>query len=114
DWSSDVCSSDLRRRQFQNGRELIGRGPSPLPGRSLIHSDTLMCCQDRTRASSGALQGAAENSLRTRAAKNSDGQGPEICSSRQARDFEIVTASRWYCPNLREFLFLPVTPRNCE
>jgi acyl-CoA synthetase (AMP-forming)/AMP-acid ligase II len=41
--------------------------------------------------SSGALQGAAENSLRTRAAKNSDGQGPEVCPSRQACDFEAVT-----------------------
>ena len=26
-----------------------------------------------------------------RAAENSDGQGPEVCPSRQARDFEAVT-----------------------
>ncbi len=26
-----------------------------------------------------------------RVAKNSDGQGPEVCPSRQARDFEAVT-----------------------
>src|SRR5438132_3800614 len=46
-----------------------------------------MCCQDRASASSGALQGAAENSLRTRAAKNSDGQGSEVCSSRASQRF---------------------------
>src|SRR5206468_11363143 len=43
---------------------------------------------------SGALQGAAENSLRTRAAKNSDGQGPEVCPSRKAAGhFQTVTNS---------------------
>src|SRR5213076_815956 len=44
--------------------------------------------------SSGALQGAAANSLRTRAAKNSDGQGPEVCPSRKAAGhFQTVTNS---------------------
>src|SRR5437899_1081024 len=53
-----------------------------------------MCCQDRTSASSGALQMSAENSLRTRAAKNSDGQGPEVCPSRKAAGhFQTVTNS---------------------
>src|SRR6266567_64199 len=41
---------------------------------------------------SGALQASAENSLRTRVAKDSDGQGPEVCLSREAGGhFQTVT-----------------------
>jgi len=36
---------------------------------------------------------SAENSLRTRAAENSDGQGPEVCPSRKAGHFQTVTNS---------------------
>src|SRR6267142_268731 len=40
------------------------------------------------------MQVSAENSVRTRAAKNSDGQGPEVCPSRKAAGhFQTVTNS---------------------
>src|SRR5205807_3672957 len=45
----DQKRNDAVRRQFQIDREPIERGPSPLPGRSLSHSE--MCCQDRASAS---------------------------------------------------------------
>jgi hypothetical protein len=53
-----------------------------------------MCCQDRTSASSGALQVSPTNPICVRAAKNSDGQGPEVCPSRKAAGhFQTVTNS---------------------
>src|SRR5438552_18152271 len=45
----DQKRNDAVRRQFQIDREPIERGPSPLPGRSLIQSE--MCCQDRASSS---------------------------------------------------------------
>ena len=86
-----LASRLLLAARFRHFDRALRRGaPRICCLRSRRDCDGNRAAQLRSR-SSGALRGAAENSLRTRAAKNSDGQGPEICPSRQARDLEAVT-----------------------
>src|SRR5207244_7559678 len=87
-----ATSSRSRGGNRRNAGRALGRGASRICRlRSRRDRDGNRAAQLRAR-SSGALQVSAENSFRTRAAKNSDGQGQEVCPSRKAAGhFQTVT-----------------------